>query len=303
MDLSASKSGLKSLEGKPGVSPDLLHLEQCLLEWRHAAAGHIAIHYPSQAPDTSHLNEAIKTGATLVSSHDPLPAAALLSQRVDELLGAVRESLPDAGAIREWLDRHVAGENRDALLERWFTAVWKRDGDELQSLAGDANLDPEILSWTGRQLARPFFHRLGTYLSAHPAFKSRPVKTAGCPCCGGPARMGRYEREEGHRLLWCDLCNVQWAFPRVTCPFCLNDDQKKLGYLTFENVANYRVDVCEVCHGYLRAINERDLPEGDRVDFIIEDVGTYHLGIAAEKQDYHPGDLSGSTAGRASPSG
>ena len=107
--------------------------------------------------------------------------------------------------------------------------------------------------------------------------------------------MARLAREEGQRLLWCDLCDVQWRFPRITCPFCGNSDHEKLGYLQSDELPNYRIDVCEVCHGYLRAKDERNLPEGDRVDFTIEDVGTLHLCMAAEKQGYRTGFLQ--TAG------
>ena len=47
--------------------------------------------------------------------------------------------------------------------------------------------------------------------------------------------------------------------------------------------------MCEICHGYLRAIDEHDLPEEHQTDFLTEDVGTFYLCLLAEKEGYRQG--------------
>jgi FdhE protein len=173
-----------------------------------------------------------------------------------------------------------------------MTAAWRSDRDTLADLSTRVGVEPDLLEWAGRQVARPFFHRLGELLAGQPIADVENASVAGCPCCGGAPRFGRYERHEGRRFLWCDLCNIQWSFRRLTCPFCLNKDHEKLGYLSIEGVENYRIDVCEVCRGYLRSLDERGLPGDARVDFVKEDVGTYHLCLAAEKEGWRPGEVT-----------
>lgn len=188
--------------------------------------------------------------------------------------------------------------SREDALAAWFTAVWRRDQDSLQRLASEAQVPADLFDWAGRQLCRPFFHRLGELLGAatsgpHGAREPR----ATCPACGGPPQMARLEREEGRRYLWCGLCDVQWAFKRVACPFCGNSRHDQLGYLAVEGNERDRIDVCEVCRGYLRTVVERGMQEGVQIDFLVEDVGTLHLCMVAEGRGYRPGAAGGDSEG------
>ncbi|HBR22045.1 MAG TPA: hypothetical protein DD713_05685, partial [Nitrospiraceae bacterium] len=49
----------------------------------------------------------------------------------------------------------------------------------------------------------------------------------------------------------------------------------------------YRVDVCEECKKYIKTIDLRELKE--EVTPLIEDIGTLHLDIIAEKEGYKRG--------------
>ncbi|MCK4302687.1 MAG: formate dehydrogenase accessory protein FdhE [Candidatus Eisenbacteria sp.] len=300
MSTRPTANALASLDGKEGISPELLALESRLLDWRQSLTGEIRSCYPEPKPDPSILTEVLESGSTLVTVLDPLPQTTLLSKALTQFLAATQSILPAAGDLSRWLARMDCNQGEQKLA-RWFTASWKGDQGQLEALAVDSGLEVGVLEWTGRQLAKPFFHRWGEIIAGHPAFESRDPLSAGCPACGGPPRMGRYEREEGRRFLWCDLCNLQWVFPRLTCAFCLNRDQVKLGFLTIEGADPYRIDVCEVCRGYLRALDERKLPEDSRVDFLIEDVGTLHLCILAEKEDFRQGSMTGSAPAGPSP--
>jgi formate dehydrogenase maturation protein FdhE len=283
---------LSVLEGKPGISPELLRVESHLLSWRKQLIQDIEKIYPSPEPDGEAIAGAITSGQALVSAQSPLPGTELLSKTLTGFFETMVPALPTLEPLAKWVQGFKDEAERDAKLSEWFTASWKNDTKAIEAIAKLFDFDASVLCWAGRQFARPFFHQLATLLSAHPAFEKRDANTQGCPCCGGAPRMGRYEKDEGRRFLWCDLCNIQWVFTRIVCPFCLNRSHEKLGYLDVEGTEQYRIDVCETCRGYLRAVIERDRLEGNRVDFTIEDVGTLYLCFVAERQGYQQGSLS-----------
>ncbi len=75
-----------------------------------------------------------------------------------------------------------------------------------------------------------------------------------CPICGGSFDYG-YIDEDGKKYLVCDLCRFAWRYPRIKCPICENEDQKKLSYLQFEGdyefVRIYQCDNCNESHKVL----------------------------------------------------
>lgn len=283
---------LAVLEGRPGVAPDVLALEERLMHWRESVRASLR-GYPLEPPTDEALDAAIRDGRSLADTCNPLPSKEMLARAAEGLIQAAGEAVPGARRMLTHMAGLLETGDPEDLLGALFTHGWRGHAEVLRLWAGSSDTgesrdphDPEALDWLGRQLARPFFHELGTLLAGRDAFAQRDLKTLGCPCCGGPPRLSRYERDEGQRYLWCDLCDVQWRFARVTCPFCGNAKHEQLGYLTFEELPSYRADVCEICRAYVRAKNERDLPEGVRVDFAIEDVGTLHLSLAAEQAGY-----------------
>jgi len=290
---------LEQLAGRPGVSKDLLDLEAALLAWRQSLEADLRAHYPQTQPDPATLQAALRDPDCLAARIDPLPQPALLARAATTLTEILRDRTSAGTDLHAWLadahgDESARSGSRQSTLAAWFNAAWHRDWLGLGVLASAAahgapgGLDVEVLEWSGRQLCRPFFHRLGELL-AEAAIGATEAR-ATCPSCGGPPRFGRLARDDGRRFLWCDLCNIQWPFRRLTCAFCGNTQQTKLGYLSIEEDPHHRIDVCEGCRCYLRAVDERGLPEGQHVSFWIEDLGTMQLCMAAEGQGYRPGD-------------
>lgn len=103
-----------------------------------------------------------------------------------------------------------------------------------------------------------------------------------CPLCGGFPAMGEI-REEGKRILHCQLCWTEWVFPRLKCPYCGNDDQEKLTYFQVTGEAGNRVDVCLSCRHYLKTIDSRERGE---IDAEMEDYLTLHLDQLAQQEGY-----------------
>jgi FdhE protein len=112
-----------------------------------------------------------------------------------------------------------------------------------------------------------------------------------CPVCGSFPAMVRLRREDGKRMLWCNLCGTEWHFKRITCPFCSNDDHNSLRYFFVEEDSSekegaFRVDVCDKCKAYIKTIDERKLPESQKVDLYLENTNTIYLDLLAQRDGY-----------------
>ncbi len=110
--------------------------------------------------------------------------------------------------------------------------------------------------------------------------------TKGCPVCGGAPLMAKLQREDGKRILECSLCNTQWVFERLKCPFCSNEEQNTLGFFFIEEESAYRVYKCDKCKRYIKTVDERKITEGKLRALVVEDVATLYLDMAAVEEGY-----------------
>ena len=106
-----------------------------------------------------------------------------------------------------------------------------------------------------------------------------------CPYCGSQPRYARFHYDDGRCFLFCPLCRSQWRFLRLCCPFCGNSDQKKLKHFHVGEDEAHQVDVCEVCHRYIKTTDERRLDK--EVIPQVEDVATMSLDYLAAREGYH----------------
>ena len=108
-----------------------------------------------------------------------------------------------------------------------------------------------------------------------------------CPVCGSSPCIEKFSKEkEGKRILRCGFCGTEWAYRRLMCPFCGNDDHNNLRYFFTEENSPYRVDVCDKCKKYIKGIDERKLPEDTEIDLSFENISTLYLDILAQKDGY-----------------
>ncbi len=105
-----------------------------------------------------------------------------------------------------------------------------------------------------------------------------------CPICGREPKMSELRGEGGARFLFCGQCGFEWQFKRIRCPFCGNEDQQTLAYFTIEEEEKYRVDVCNVCNKYIKAVDFRKAEREPNLD--VEDIATLHLDILADEEGY-----------------
>jgi FdhE protein len=76
----------------------------------------------------------------------------------------------------------------------------------------------------------------------------------GCPTCGQlPVMAQLVTRDDGRaRDLVCGCCPTRWGFKRLGCPYCGNEDPRRLSVVELQGPSGVRLDVCEACRGYTK---------------------------------------------------
>jgi FdhE protein len=105
-----------------------------------------------------------------------------------------------------------------------------------------------------------------------------------CPLCGQKPFISRLDKENGSRYLKCHLCYLEWRFPRLSCPFCGNEEGKSLSYFYADEDKAHRIEVCENCKRYLKTIDERLLKK--EVEPLVRDIIMIGLEEAVREKGY-----------------
>ncbi|HOM30067.1 MAG TPA: formate dehydrogenase accessory protein FdhE [Deltaproteobacteria bacterium] len=115
----------------------------------------------------------------------------------------------------------------------------------------------------------------------HPHLVPSSWSSGDCPFCGEQARIGF--DDEDRRTLECVVCGHSWRFPRLTCPFCLNNDHTSLGYFEAEGLQGVRVYFCRKCSHYVKIVDRRKRPSRDAET---EDSITLELDHLAQREGF-----------------
>ena len=124
-----------------------------------------------------------------------------------------------------------------------------------------------------------------------------------CLVCGAWPGLAELIGTERRRVLRCVRCGSRWSWLVLLCPYCGTDDHRDLGTLALgaeagheEETKGHRIDVCERCHGYVKAV--QTFTSNSAVRLVAEDVATLYLDEAAKNAGYRrPGDVDAQTAG------
>lgn len=171
-------------------------------------------------------------------------------------------------------------------LNELLTRVYEGDKGYVDFIANKNTLHSWLLTFLAESSINPIFVAYADKLKRYVEQESWWRRY--CPICGSQPERGELGIDVGERFLECSLCSFKWRFRRVVCPFCGNEDHKKLRYFNTEADGKaYRVDVCDECKKYIKTIDLREI--GGEVDLIVEDIGTLHLDLIAEKEGYTRG--------------
>ena len=178
-------------------------------------------------------------------------------------------------AIRAWLGGRW--QQIEALAGEYLREGRVREGEE-------AGLDGKLLAFVFNNALRPFLRAqaqvLGRWVEDSVWYRGR------CPICGGEPDLAALERVSGRRRLLCSRCDSEWAFQRVGCPFCGNEEPRQLAYYPSEDQV-YRLSVCERCRRYLKTIDLRQVA-GERL-LPAERILTVAMDVAALEAGYGTG--------------
>lgn len=106
-----------------------------------------------------------------------------------------------------------------------------------------------------------------------------------CPVCGAWPLYAELVGAQKERHLRCGRCGARWAWAVLLCPYCGNDDHRTLGFLENPDEREHRrVDVCDRCKGYLKAI--ASFTPAASPQLAAEDAATVHLDLAARERGY-----------------
>jgi len=169
-------------------------------------------------------------------------------------------------------------------IQTLVTRTALKDTRYFESLAETVGIEMGTLFYIGLQVGKPFFEVLAEKIEKN--LDLAEWKEGLCPVCGQEPAIAKLHGEEGRRMLHCCLCNTDWYFPRLQCPFCLNDDQKTLRFFFFEEEGPYRVDVCEKCKRYVKTVDERKMGTAETLPLEVEHIGTIFLDIMATNEGY-----------------
>jgi formate dehydrogenase accessory protein FdhE len=88
-----------------------------------------------------------------------------------------------------------------------------------------------------------------------------PDRNTRCPHCGGRPQLSVIQRADealahgGGRSLLCANCLTPWRFNRLMCASCGEHDERRLKYFHAPEYDHLRVDACDACHRYSKAVD------------------------------------------------
>lgn len=167
------------------------------------------------------------------------------------------------------------------------------------STIGDRLLEywraPSDREFFPKALLQPYARRLA---ETDVKVDGRASRSAGnrCPFCGGAPQLSflsvvsdATSADGGGRRLLCGICLTAWAFRRVLCAYCGEEDERKLGYFHSPPLAHVRVDACDTCRRYLKTV---DLTRLGVAVPLVDEVAAASLDVWARDHGYEKIELN-----------
>jgi FdhE protein len=204
---------------------------------------------------------------------DPDHAAALFESLLKEVEGSRLASGQASGL------RRVLAERSNGAFGLLLRSALTGDEETLDEGARRFRVEPMVLTLLLRLSLRPYL--LGLAAAARRAADLDRWTHGHCPVCGSAPILAELSGEGGARRLHCSLCETAWAFARLRCPFCENQEADDLGYLQAEEEPGLRVDYCCKCGHYVKTLDLRELDEP--VIAPLDNAAAMHLDLLAAK--------------------
>jgi len=143
-----------------------------------------------------------------------------------------------------------------------------------------------------RFVLQPYAEQLAEQRMA-PAVRREQKGTSSCPFCGGAPQLSILHADGaadgGGRSLQCAMCATIWPFRRVLCANCGEENEHRLGYYVADGLEHMRVDSCESCRHYLKAV---DLTRLGTAVPVVDEIAGAALDVWAVQHGYCKIELS-----------
>ena len=134
-------------------------------------------------------------------------------------------------------------------------------------------------------LARAFLQPYAEWVRFRAAMNWQNYQDSLCPFCNRKPGVAvlRQLGEGARRSLLCSFCLAEWDFRRIVCPACGEKDNAKLPVYTAEEFDGIRVEACDTCKTYLKAI---DLTRNGLAEPMIDELASPSLDLWARDHGY-----------------
>jgi len=184
----------------------------------------------------------------------------------------------DAAAIQKAMDKVI-------IPGELFSGLLNGDDALYEKIAGKLNIADTTLGFITYNSLKPSLSVCADQLSSY-LNKEDPWLKGYCPICGSPPVLSILEGSGGRSLI-CSFCWHPWSVQRVFCPYCENRDGKTQHYFYNEGEKEFRVELCDGCKKYLKALDSR---ETERMIYPpLEQISSLHLDYKARELGYASG--------------
>jgi len=214
-------------------------------------------------------------GIPLIRLCPPVINAAAFLSAFNQIGSIIKKYHPDLTAEIDRIEGALP--SGQAEQELFVSSVFNAEGDLSGHL--EEKVDPEILGLLLGHTSKLFMREYGK--AAGSLYDPGQWQKGMCPVCGGRPHLALLEKDTGKRYLYCALCEIEWRFRRLGCPYCNSNESH---YFTVEGLDQYRMFYCDRCHGYLKALDGNKTT--GQVDLFQESSQTVQLDITALREGY-----------------
>ena len=188
---------------------------------------------------------------------EPLMDEGFLRRSMLEIMNAVEEegySLEGyAASLREPVEKAALSVSQ--LVEE----LLEGREDSIHAWAGAVSADRDRVRALALWLIQPLLSALRVAAGNALGWVREYWQQGLCPVCGSATRVG-YMRGEGRRqFLRCQVCGMEWVFPRAQCPYCGADSPGDVVfYRPLESRRWLRLYRCRRCGAYWKIVDEED---------------------------------------------
>lgn len=289
-----------------GPLPTSLEIDEARARWRELASadaglGPIAAFHDERladlpAPDVT-VDISTETATAAIEAGTPLLQAGRLVIDPDEVLDELHRVANDLADTAELgTPGHGTAEilaTAPIDLAPLLGPVLDADRSAIEREAFRLRLEPGPLAQILDLALQPFLWQAASHLATLTDLDR--WDRGYCPVCGAWPGLAELVGPEKRRVLRCLRCATGWSWGMLLCPYCGNDDHRRLRVLVEEG-SSERIDVCEECHGYVKAVTSYQSMSAAKL--VVEDIATADLDVVATEDGYkRPGDVDVATAG------